>query len=68
MNKFHELVVLNSVLGVALSSGEMWPVHHLSAVHSSGQSSVWLVFSGGQVFSQLSVSEQLPVWEMAYQL
>ena len=55
-------------LGVALSSGELWPDHHLSAVHSGGQSSVWLVFSGGQVFSQISVSEQLPVWEMAHQL
>ena len=60
----HSCWIFEYYLGAALSSGELWPVHHLSAVHSSGQSSVWLVFSGGQVFLQLSVS----VWEMAYQL
>ena len=60
---------LSCAIGLSIPSGDvlrvivMWGVHRRRLI-----SSVWLVYSGGQVFSEVSVSRQLSTREMGAEL
>ena len=58
-----------SSLGPPVPSGDMFRVSYMWGVHGRRLiSSVWLVYSGGQVLSEVSVSRQLSAREMGAEL
>ena len=60
---------LSCAIGLSVPSGDVLRVIVMCGVHRGRLiSSLWLVYSGGQVFSEVSVSQQLSAREMGPEL
>ena len=67
--EYQNFDLFNSSSGPPVPSGDVLRVSHVWGVHRRRLiSSVWLVYSGGQVFSEVSVSRQLSAREMGAEL
>ena len=67
--EYQNFDLFNSSSGLSVPSGDVLRVIVMCGVHRRRLiSSVWLVYSGGQVFSEVSVSRQLSAREMGAEL